>query len=129
MENVRERFIKRGIPYDDLDKEMIGLIDVLNFDLGLKTQFCCFGHKPHVQPYVIFDESVTDERILALANQTGSHTYPQIFFYKWVRGYPVKQNWKMNIGLMFDESESESEVYEVKTYWIDVVVSRLRDCV
>ncbi|QPX71764.1 hypothetical protein [Bacillus phage SP8] len=125
MEDIRERFIKQGISYDNLDKEMIDLIGVLNFYLGLKTQSCCFGHKPHETPYIIFDESVTDEQILALAETTGNYTYPQIFFYKWIRGYPIKQNWKMNICLMFDEYEPKA--YDLKTYWIEVVTERLVD--
>ncbi|UAV84464.1 hypothetical protein phi18_194 [Bacillus phage phi18] len=125
MKDIRERFIKQGIPYDNLDKEMIGIIDVLNFDLGLKTQFCCFGHMPYEAPHVIFDESVTDEQILALAELTGNYTYPQIFFYRWVRGYPIKQNWQMKLCLMFDEPESE-HIHELKAYWIGVIAERLR---
>lgn len=45
--NQREKFIRNGIPYDELDTQMINLINILNFKIGLKTRHCCFGHKPY----------------------------------------------------------------------------------
>lgn len=41
--NQREKFIRNGIPYDELDTQMIHLIDILNFKIGLKTRHCCLG--------------------------------------------------------------------------------------
>lgn len=100
MYSLREKFIANGIPYDDIDPEMIELLDVLNFRLGIKTKFCCYGHVPNKQSYIIFDESVTDEAIYELAEQTG-RDFLMISFYKWVRHYPVKTNWKLEVGYGF----------------------------
>jgi len=64
---LREKFLNANIPYDDIDKEMIELIDILNFDLGLKTEYCCYGHENGEETYIVFDKSVNDEEIYSLA--------------------------------------------------------------
>lgn len=66
--NQKERFLSAGIPYKEIDKELINLIDVLNFDLNLKTEYCCYGHKNGQEMYIFFNECVTEEQILDLAN-------------------------------------------------------------
>ena len=65
--DIRAKFLRREIPFDELDVEMIELIDVFNFDLGLKTMFCCYGHKNGEETCVVFDACVTDEQIIRLA--------------------------------------------------------------
>lgn len=41
--NQREKFIRNGIPYDELDTQMIHLIDILNFKIGLKHATVVLG--------------------------------------------------------------------------------------
>lgn len=60
--NQREMFLAKGIPYDELDTQMINLIDILNFKIGLKTRHCCFGHKPYEEIKVMFEEEVNLRR-------------------------------------------------------------------
>lgn len=120
--NLREKFLENGIPYDDIDSEMIELIDVLNFHLNLKTKFCCYGHEVHSEIHLIFDESVTDEKILKLAEQTGEY-HLAIFFYKWVRSSPVKMNWKLNIAKCWADPNSED-----KRKHLEKVVDALKAC-
>lgn len=105
MNIVRERFLKHNIPYDDLDFEMIEIIDVLNFHLGFTTEFCCYGHDNKTRTYIIFNESVTDEQILSLAELVSLDWKNHIFFYKWVRGVngEIKSNWKLEISLLFED--------------------------
>lgn len=102
---LREVFLENNIPYDDIDPEMIEILDVLNFDLGLKTKFCCYGHDNKTNTYVILDECVADEQIFSLAEklykEDGGHI---ISFAKWVRslcGKPAS-NWKVEIGVLFE---------------------------
>lgn len=102
MEDIREKFLKYGIPYDEIDKEMIELIDVFNFHLGMKTKFCCYGHESHIKPYVIFDESVTDEQVYEVASKVCTdwkNWGNSICFEKWVRGgfNKLLMNWKFTI--------------------------------
>lgn len=108
MEELREKFLANNIPYDDLDVEMIEMINVLNFKLGLKTQFCCYGHKERARFYVIFDESVTDEQIYSLAEKVAVDWKSRIFFYKWVRGVNgrLQSNWKLQSSLGFLDPNS-----------------------
>lgn len=103
MEELREKFLENNIPFDQLDEEMIEMVDVLNFKLGLKTEFCCYGHKERDRFYVIFDESVTDEQMYALAEKVAVDWKNRIFFYKWVRGVNgrLQSNWKLQSSLGF----------------------------
>lgn len=103
--NIREKFLLNNIPYDEIDPEMIDILDVLNFNLELKTKYCCYGHEERTVPYVVFDESVTDDEIQKLANQTGKF-YLQIVFKKWVRHYPVLANWTLELGVKFKDPNS-----------------------
>ncbi|MEM4994826.1 hypothetical protein WKH56_19890 [Priestia sp. SB1] len=126
MLELRDKFIENGIPYDDIDPEMIELLDVFNFHLGLKTQFCCYGHNhsspTNRQTEIIFDKSVTDEDIYHLAEQTGG-AYLHITFNKWVRYYPVMSNWTMNLGVTYEDQDSPE-----KKKYTDEVVEVLRNC-
>jgi len=102
-QEMYKRFEEAGIPYFEIDKEMLPLIDVLNFDLGLKTKYCCYGHKDSDQIYVIFDESVSEQKILDLIYKRNSWTLPSLWFYKWYR--PAKNkilvNWKAEVPHQF----------------------------
>lgn len=122
MKNLRDKFIENGIPYDDIDPEMIDILDVLNFHLGLKTQFCCYGHDDKTRTHVIFDKVVTDEMIYNLAEQSGQ-SYMQINFNKWVRHYPVMTNWFLELGVSFKDPNDA-----LKRIHLDNVVECLRGC-
>jgi hypothetical protein len=122
MNKQIERFLNAGIPYSELDIEMIDLIDVLNFHLGLKTKYCCFGHDDKTTPYVVFDGNVTDEQIYRLAEQTGK-SYLQINFNKWVRYYPVTTNWTMNLKVLFLDPNCDD-----KKKYLNDVVECLKQC-
>lgn len=37
--NIKSKFISNGIPYNDIDPEMVEILDVLNFGLDIKTKF------------------------------------------------------------------------------------------
>lgn len=67
--DIKGKFLSNGIPFDELDPEMIQLVDILNFDLGLITTHCCFGHSNGEELYVSFDECIEDGEINEV-NQT-----------------------------------------------------------
>lgn len=87
--NKRDKFINAGIPYDELDVEMIDLLDVLNFDLGIKTKFCCYGHKEGEMSYVMFDERESDKNVTKILrvvdSNIGTSGVSQTKLYKWAR--------------------------------------------
>lgn len=120
MSKLRDKFIENGFPFDDIDPEMIDLLDVLNFHLGLKTKFWHYKRDGRNELKVIFDESVTDEKIYDLAKQTGQ-AFLQLNFYKWVRHYPVMTNWILNPGVTFNDAK-------YKKIHLDNVVAYLRGC-
>ena len=63
ISNIEERFLLNNIPYSAIDGEMIKIIDILNFNLGLKTQFCCFGHEAKDDFHIIFDKIVNENKL------------------------------------------------------------------
>ena len=69
MNNIKKAFDERNIPYNDIDPEMRELIYVLNFQLNLKTDFCCYGHDEYQETIVVFNSSVKDSDILNLAER------------------------------------------------------------
>jgi hypothetical protein len=102
---LRTKFINNGIPYDKLDEEMIDIIDVFNFDLGIKTKYCCYGHESNELTYIMFDDYVSDEQIYNLAEKVFLE-YGYIFsFKKWLRGVNGKilENWMFEIPAKFKE--------------------------
>jgi len=115
--NLRDKFLARGIPYDKLDEEMIEIVNVFNFELGLKTAFCCYGHRSSESSYIIFDQEVTDEQILKLANIVCSDWKNGFSFYKWVRHYPLKgdkwelrQTWKFQCTMSWADPNSSGKL-------------------
>lgn len=115
--DLREKFIDADIPYDELDIEMIEILDILNFQLDIKTQYCCYGHKPKDLTYIMFEESQPDENIIklleAIDNNLGTSGVKNIKLYKWARTmyqpyykkpwYP-KMNWMLEIGYVDEVS-------------------------
>lgn len=123
--NIREKFINEGIPFDNIDPEMIELLDVLNFQLNLKTKFCCYGHKTRENTHVIFDDNVSDEEVLklliAIDNNLGTSKIRKVKLHKWARimyqpyfkkpWYP-KLNWILEIEYV-SENLRERRLNEV----------------
>ena len=62
----KQRFLDNNIPYNEIDAEMIDIIDVLNFKLGYKTKFCCYGHRKCEMSSIMFDTCVNDKMIYKL---------------------------------------------------------------
>lgn len=121
----KTKFLDNGIPYDELDTEMIDLIDVLNFDLKLKTEFCCYGHSEHEETYVVFDKEVTDKAIFKLAKLLSHRNFGS--FNKWVRSIGInnelKINWTYKSSVRFNDKDPE-----FKKMWLDSFVNSLREC-
>lgn len=86
-----------GIPFDDLDREMVPIVKFLNFKANLKTKYCCFGHKKRDHFYIMFDDSVSFEEGLKAAEKCSSSLDPGIAAFKyWVRKgsrNKVLKNW------------------------------------
>lgn len=117
MGKIKEKFLSNRIPYDEIDPEMIDILNVLNFHLGLKTKYCCYGHDPFEQISLVFDEEVTDEQIYKLAE----HTWPHINYNKWVRYSPIKINWTCIIGARYKDPNSE-----LKLSQLELIVKHLK---
>ena len=123
MENKelqRQKFYDNNIPFEDIDPEMIDIIDVLNFQCGYKTEFCCYGHDDLNLVQIIFDSKVSDKMMYKLINHIHSwHGNPQIQMYghftKWARilkdGLVV-----YNIDNSFDIKFNKKE--KLKTNWL-----------
>ncbi|WP_340191414.1 hypothetical protein [Bacillus amyloliquefaciens] len=110
--NQREKFIANGIPYDELDTQMINLIDILNFKIGLKTRHCCFGHKPYEEIQVMFEEEVNlkEDQILELAELAGREWKGlQLSFSKWARFSPMMFNWSLVLSKRFRNPEDPNK--------------------
>jgi hydroxymethylpyrimidine pyrophosphatase-like HAD family hydrolase len=117
MNDVKERFMKAGIPYDDIDKEMIEVIDLLNFKLNLKTEFCCYGHQINEQGYIIFSDTVKDEEIQKLFDILKDYNNDYCFsFNKWLRRASniTLQNWTIYFPnyQCFSINEDNIKLYE-----------------
>ncbi|WP_411735067.1 hypothetical protein [Paenibacillus sp. M2] len=103
MKTLEEKFTEHSIPYNDIDKEMLEIIDLLNFRANLKTKYCCIGHKEIDRLYVMFDEDVDSNFINQFANNVLSeipNSHHLVFNY-WIRvvgryhSSQVKRNWMM----------------------------------
>lgn len=108
-DEVKNRFIEHGIPFDDIDPEMVNLLEIFNFQFGLKTKYCCYGHLPYEMSYIVFDESVKDEDIYKLAQFTA----PYINYNKWVRYSPIMTNWTCQIGAMYENPDHEMKLKQL----------------
>ncbi|OAZ62832.1 SPBc2 prophage-derived uncharacterized protein YoqC [Bacillus siamensis] len=108
----REKFITNGIPYDELDTQLINLIDILNFKIGLKTRHCCFGHRPYEEIQVMFEDEVNlkEDQILELAELAGREWKGlQLSFSKWARFSPLMFNWSLVLSKRFRDPEDTNK--------------------
>ncbi|AVB11488.1 hypothetical protein C3438_19350 [Bacillus velezensis] len=115
--NQREMFLAKGIPYDELDAQMINLIDILNFKIGLKTRHCCFGHKPYEEIQVMFEEEVNlkEDQILELAELAGREWKGlQLSFSKWARFSPLMFNWSLVLSKRFRNPEDTNKYHYLR---------------
>lgn len=121
--NIKERFLTHNIPYGDIDKEMLEIIDILNFQLGFKTEFCCFGHKNKDDIQIIFDNCVTDEMIERIALKMTNKIYYIGCFNKWLRKIDnniIASNWIYQFGLEMN--------YTDRKVFLDKIVLILIQC-
>jgi hypothetical protein len=81
----KQRFLENGIPYDEIDPEMIDIVDILNFKLGYKTRFCCYGHRKYDNFYIMFDTNVSDEMIYKMMKHLNDKKFQYGTFNKWAR--------------------------------------------
>jgi hypothetical protein len=99
MTDIREKFLTHGIPYDDIDDQMIPLIDEINFNLGLVTKYCCYGHGNNEGISVMFNDDVEDSALLGYGNYLAVQLGYFVTFKKWYRspgeGLRMKPNWVM----------------------------------
>jgi len=103
----KDKFIKAGIPYEDLDIEMIDIIDVLNFKLNLKTSNCCYGHENGARLMVMFDMCVTDKDIYPLAKYLCDKKV-SFNFNKYLRvGNKLIENWILEINSMWNKNNTD----------------------
>lgn len=120
--DIRERFIKNNIPYDELDKEIIELVDLLNFKHSIKTRYSCYGHLDRPWNYIsiVFDDNVTDKQIETICKKIYLKN-PKVdkywYFKKWVRvlGYEVAANWCLYTCVHFTE-ECEKDGFKESVY-------------
>lgn len=118
--DIRDKFINEGIPFDILDPEMIELLDVLNFQLGLKTKYCCYGHLPNEDTYILFDDNIKDENIvkllIAIDSNVGTSGVKKVELHKWARimyepffkkPWNPKLNWMFKIKYINCESRKQ----------------------
>ncbi|MCC5911431.1 MAG: hypothetical protein JJT76_13430 [Clostridiaceae bacterium] len=120
----REVFLEHGIPYDDIDKELIDLLEILNIELELKTEFCCFGHDLEEGLKVGFSESVQDEDIMRMVHYLEDKI--DIDFKKWVRSADrIWINWYFeDPGDRFDNIE---EFNQYKLKYIENLIEHLKN--
>lgn len=87
--SVIDKFTEAGIPYFNIDPEMIEILYILNFELNIKTKFCCYGHKEGDKTYIMFDESNSDENVIqllkAVDTNLGTSGVGGTRLYKWAR--------------------------------------------
>ncbi|WP_333980488.1 hypothetical protein [Bacillus pumilus] len=116
--NIREKFLENNIPYDRIDKQLINLIDILNFKLGLKTRHCCFGHERMDEIYVIFEDDVNqkEDMILELAELAGREWMKlHLSFKKWARFSPLMFNWQLVLTKRYEDPEDASKYKYLRT--------------
>lgn len=102
---LRERFLEIGIPYDDIDKELVELINILNFHLDIPTMHCCFGHTLEEGLVVGFSEHVDDKEIMDMLYYLEDKI--NVNFKKWVRNdSKIFTNWYLeDPGVRFDNMD------------------------
>ncbi|MNO11451.1 hypothetical protein D3C76_10420 [compost metagenome] len=109
---LRKKFLEAGIPYDELDVELIEVLDLLNFKLGIKTKYCCCGHKEFDRFYIMFHEDESFEKIEKFAEEIVKQMKRFTFNY-WVRSvgsdsqYRVLKNWVCETTLINTKRRKE----------------------
>lgn len=116
-EHIKQLFLENDIPYDDLDPQMINLLYILNFKVGLKTKFCCYGHRPFERIQLMFHEDVNhkEDLLIALTELAGKdYLKLRMSFEKWIRCSPVKINWSLRLEKKFEDPNSEEKLNYLK---------------
>jgi len=105
-DEVRKKFQSIGVMVEVLDRELIDLLYALNFVAGLKTSYSCFGHEPYDKFYFSFDDAVSDEEIMKMADYLSKTIGEFGWFNKSVRYDMFKEcllvNWGYDPGTTFE---------------------------
>lgn len=103
--DLREKFYEANIPYDDLDQDLIPILDILNFQYGIKTEYSCVGHNINEKGYILFDKEVTDDQIFKIHNRLLAKNSCTQYFYKWLRSVDSKSqaNWVIEFPAFTNE--------------------------
>lgn len=72
MEKILKLFKENGIK--NIDKEIVNIIYLFNFELNIKTKNSCSGHDKGFS-YIQFDENVDDNDIYKLCNYLSKNLY------------------------------------------------------
>lgn len=94
---MKNKFLSVGIPFDELDEELINVLFILNFKLKLRTKYSCFGHGDKAHLYIMFHESNDTGVVEKFAEKVVSKICgSKLHFYYYVRrSNKVKKNWVM----------------------------------
>lgn len=107
------------IPFEDLDKEMVDIIKLLNCEYGYKTKYCCFGHGKKANLYIMFHEDMNNQ-IEDLAIRIAEHIKGTDFSFKfWIRDVrgKVEKNWLCETN----GAKSESDRFRILNELADVI--------
>lgn len=110
----REMFILHGIPFDELDVEMIPILEVLNFQLGIDTKYCCYGHKPEQKSYIMFGDEVEDSQMYSIVDAVDDLSNHRLKVFKWMRKTykdDIVSNWILEIE-NYGELESKEKYHK-----------------
>lgn len=119
---IRKKFIDNHIDYDDLDKELIPLLHVLNFKLNLKTTHSCFGHRKDEQIMTVFDKHVSDTLIVSISKYLSKEKFWMFKFNKWIR--PVHSGWIL-MNWVFESSYCKDRKSKIE--YLDRLVKLLEN--
>ncbi|MCO0597436.1 hypothetical protein NGI46_08135 [Peribacillus butanolivorans] len=124
MKSVETKFLEAGIPYSELDRQIIPLVDVLTFDIGLTTEFSCYGHGDDRgdKISIVFADGVRDEDVLRFAEFLGSEKGYFVSFDKWHRAFDKDSGLRAN-WIMKSTGGWGSEDCPSKTHYFNELIS------
>jgi hypothetical protein len=111
--------LQNDIPFEEIDSELVGAIRLLNYDYGIKTKYCCFGHGEKASLYIMFHEDMND-CIEDLAVKVAEHINAVDSSFKfWIRGVrgKVERNWLYETN----GPKTDPERHRILNEFIDVL--------
>lgn len=95
---------------EDLDVELIPLLYVLNFEIGMKTKYSCFGHEYQHRTYIMFADEVSFEEGLRFVEYLSEYydfkTMMHKYFVRKVKGV-IEKNWVIESNALFIKTEQD----------------------